>query len=242
MAPLLRTLAAAALVLTFVPSVGAQEPSCRLIRGANTPTDPTDDVEVCRQDAWFHANARKLGNTSFTGHEGFPTFNTTRPTASVIAGGGGGYLGSSVTHQNGTPFDPALTATFDGAFTGDIDNLAVTMFLFNPAEDAQELPTFAVNTRLVVDNEPILEISGAEVKRSASGQVHRLDFALVDLYAALKDAGLHGKGKEHQVRFQVQGTGLATESAMFVYDAQEVPGGLIFNIEPENLASYTVVG
>lgn len=256
MARVVRILAAAALLLAFVPSAGAQEPSCRLIRGAATP-DPADDVEVCRQDTWFSTGTGSavneelcrrslcfvLGNGAAFGQGSFPSFDTTKPTASVTSGVGGGYLGSSATHQQGSPYDPQFTATFDGKFTGDIDNLAVTMYMFNPPEDVQSLPTYAINTRIVVDGQSILETGGNEVKRSSGGQaVKRIDFAITGLYAALKDLGLHGAGREHQVRFQVQGTGLATEAALFVYDTTEVPSGMVFNIEPENLGGYTVIG
>jgi hypothetical protein len=234
--------ALAVLVAPGVPA-SAQEPSCRLIRGANTPEDPTDDVQVCRQDVWFHQAETKFGNAAAFDQGSFPSFNTTKPTASVTTGAGGGYLGSSTTHQNGEPFDPRLTATFDGTFTGDIDTLAATVFMFNPPEDAQELPTFAVNTRLVIDGEPVAETGGAEVKRSPGGQAaRRIDFAFTNIYQTMEALGLDGAERQHQVRFQVQGTGLATEAALFVYDTSEVPSGLIFNIEPENLGSYTVVG
>ena len=238
-----RLLAAGALFLALgLPAFG-QEASCRLIRGANTPSDTTDDVQVCRQDVWFHQANTKLGNAAASGQGSFPTFNTTKPTASVTTGAGGGYVGSSATHQNGEPFDPRLTATFDGTFTGDIDTLAVTMYMFNPPEDAQSLPTYAVNARLIVDGEEVYAVGGAEVKRSPGGQAaRRIDFAFTNLYDSLKSLGLTGANRQHQVRFQVQGTGLATEAAVFVYDTSEVPSGLIFNIEPENLSAYTVIG
>ncbi|MGH2691038.1 MAG: hypothetical protein ACRDHM_00855 [Actinomycetota bacterium] len=242
MARFVRILLPVALLVALGVPASAQEASCRLIRGAQTPDDPTDDVQVCRQDVWFHQAETKLGNAAALGQGSFPSFNTTRPTTSVTGGAGGGYLGSSVTHQQGEPFDPRLTATFDGTFTGDIDTLAVTVFMFNPPEDAQSLPTYAVNTRLVVDGEAVVETGGAEVKRSAGGQAaKRIDFAFVNVYQTLKDLGLNGADRQHQVRFQVQGTGLATEAALFVYDTSEVPSGLVFNIEPENLASYTII-
>jgi hypothetical protein len=63
----------------------------------------------------------------------------------------------------------------------------------------------------------------------------------VNLYDALKAAGKNGPGLEHNIRFQVHGTGLATEAALFVYDTSEVPSGMIFNLEPEKLADYTVI-
>ncbi|HEV3475450.1 MAG TPA: hypothetical protein VG602_08795 [Actinomycetota bacterium] len=242
MARFVRIFAIAALVASFGLPAGAQEASCRLIRGADTPDITTDDVQVCRQDTWFHAGAVKLGNAAAqTGT--FPTFNTTKPAGSAATGNGGGYFASSALHQGGSAFDPAGTATFDGKFTGDFDNLAVTMYLFNPVEDAQSLPTFAVNARLLVDGQNIFETGGAEVKRTPGGAaVRRIDFAAVDLYTALEQAGVPlGPDKEHQIRFQVMGTGLATEAALFVYDATEAPSGMIFNIEPEKLADYTVV-
>ena len=246
MARFARPFAAAALLLALaVPAAAhpAGEPgSCRLIRGAATPDDLTDDVHVCRQDVWFHANQSKLGNTG-AANGAFPTFNATKPTASVTTGAGGGYLASSPTHQSGTPWDERLTATFDGTFTGDIDTLAVTAYFFTPpAEEAQSIPTIAINARLLVDGQPIFEAAGAEIPRKAGGQgVKRVDFAAVDLYSALKEAGLDGHDRQHNVRFQIMGTGIASEAAFFVYDTSEVPSGMVFNIEPENLGTYTVV-
>jgi hypothetical protein len=241
MARFVRTLAAAALVVSFGIPAGAQEASCRLVRGADTPTDPADDVQVCRQDVWYHSGAVKLGNSAAqTGQ--FPTFDTTKPAGSVATGNGGGYLATSALHQGGSAFDPAGTATFDGKYTGDFDNLAVTAYLFNShdSEDAQGI--FAINARILVDGQNIAETGGSQVKKSSGGNaVKRIDFAFVDLYTALEQAGLTGPGKEHQIRFQVMGTGLATEAALFVYDTTEVPSGMIFNIEPEKLADYTVV-
>lgn len=246
MARLIRLLASALLLLAIgVPAAAhevADPGSCRQIRGAATPDDPTDDVHVCRQDVWFHANQPKLGNAGpATG--AFPTFNATKPTASVATGAGGGYLASSPTHQSGTPWDDRLTATFDGTFTGDIDTLAVTMYFFTPpAEEAQSIPTIAINTRLLVDGEPIFEAGGSEVPRASGGQgVNRIDFAAVDLFSALKEAGLDGHDRQHNIRFQVMGTGIASEAAFFVYDTSEVPSGMVFNIEPANLSTYTVL-
>lgn len=243
MARVIRILVASALLLPLGLPATAQEASCRLIRGADTPDDSTDDVQVCRQDVWFHQAETKFGNAAAFDQGTFPSFDTTKPSASVTTGAGGGYLGSSTTHQNGEPFDPRLTATFDGTFTGDIDTLAATVYMFNPPEDAQDVPTFAINTRLVIDGEPVVETGGAEVKRTPAGDaVRRIDFAFTNIYPTLEAFGLNGVDREHQVRFQVQGTGLATEAALFVYDTSEVPSGLIFNIEPEHLGNYTVAG
>ena len=242
-----RILVASALLLPVgLPAAAHEETepgACRLIRGENTPEDPTDDVHVCRQDVWFHQADTKFGNAAALGQGGFPTFDNVKPDESVTTGAGGGYVGSSATHQNGEPFDPRLTATFDGTFTGDIDTLAATVYMFNPPEDAQDIPTFAINTRLVVDGEEIVATGGAEVKRTVGGDAaRRIDFAFTNIYSTLEALGLNGHDREHQVRFQVQGTGLGTEAALFVYDTSEVPSGLIFNIEPENLGNYTVAG
>ena len=247
MARFARILTISALLLPLaVPAVAHEatpQGPCRVIRGQNTPDDPSDDVSVCRQDVWFHQAETKLGNVAATGQGRFPSFNNVKPDESVTSGAGGGYLASSPTHQQGTPFDERLTATFDGAFTGDIDNLAVTAFFFtHPAEEAQSIPTIAINARLLVDGQPIAEIGGAEITRKPGGQAaKRIDFAFTRLYDAMKSAGLNGQDRQHQVRFQVMGTGIATEAALFVYDTSEVPSGMVFNIEPENLAPYTVI-
>ena len=242
MARSVRLLATTVLVLSVGLPAGAHEEAppgaCHLIRGAATP-DTADDVHVCRQDVWFHAGQAKPGNTGAVSGS-FPTFDTTKPSASVTAGAGGGYVASSATHQSGTPWDERLTATFDGNFTGDIDNLAVTAYFFNPPEDAQSIPTIAMNIRLVVDGQSIFETGGEIPRQSGGTAVKKVDFALTGLYQPMLDAGLTGHDRAHKVRFQISGTGLASEAAVFVYDTTEVPSGMVFNIEPEQLSKYTV--
>ncbi len=236
MARLARLLATTSLVLIAGLPAGADPGSCHVIRGAGT-ADPADDVHVCRQDVWFHAGQAKPGNTGAASGS-FPTFNTTKPTASVATGAGGGYVASSATHQSGVPWDERLTATFDGSFTGDIDNLAVTAYFFTtPVQEAQGIPNFRVGARLVVDGQEIYATSEAHMPRQSGGTaVKKVDFVITGLYGAMAEAGFAGHDKAHKVRFQVNGTGLASDAAVFVYDTTEVPSGMVFNIEPENFS------
>lgn len=245
MARIARLLVAAALLTALLPHMSTaqvtEEPgeSCRLIRGEDTPEIPDDDVTVCRQDVWFHQADTKVGNLAAFGHDGFPSWDTEEP-ASVATGSGAGYFGTSTFHQLTEPWDARGTAIFEGSFTGPIDTLAATLYLF-PSPLSYQEPTFPTNFQLLVDGEPVFEIGGLAVAMTAGGQaVKRIDFAVIKIYEAMEGLGIEPDG-EHTVRLSVVGTGLATAAALFVYDAAESPSGMIFNIEPENLDGYTVV-
>lgn len=251
MARMLRTLAAVALLAGLVPGPAlAQEAEplpegCRLIRGAETPEDLTDDVSVCRQDVWFHQASTKAGNLAAFGQDDFPSWDGDEPTGSYTTGSGGGYLGTSAFHQTAEAWDPRGTATFEGTFTGHLDTLAVTMYLFPPAKMVEEQQTggpvpFPTDFRLLLDGEWLWETSG-DVNMVTDGQaVKRIDFALTNIYEGIESNGVTPTDGEHTLRLSVHGTGLATAGAVFVYDAAEVPSGMVFNIEPENLDDYTV--
>lgn len=249
MARIARLLVATGLLVALLPGASpAQEgggttgleESCRLIRGQDTPDVPEDDVTVCRQDVWFRQATTKAGNLAAFGYDEFPTWDTEEPTASFATGSGGGYLGTSTFHQATAPWDPRGTAVFEGSFTGPIDTLAVTLYLF-PSPVRYQDPVFPTDFQLMVDGEPVFEAGGVEVNMTAGGQaVKRIDFALINIHRAMEGWGVEADG-DHAVRLSVVGTGLATAAALFVYDAAEVPSGMIFNIEPENLEGYTVV-
>ena len=236
-------LTAAAVVAVPVTASHAADPApCRVIRGADT-ADTADDVQVCRQDVWFQVAqpTSKVGNLAASDQTPFPTWVTAKPGG---AGDGAVYAGTSAFHQLVAPWDPRGTAIFEGTYTGEIDTLAVSFYVVAPGKMQEADKTLATNTRLVVDGgEPIHENGGGvevNLTPTATPGVKRLDFALVNVHSALAAVGKSGPGK-HNIQLSVVGTGLATAGAVFLFDRADVPSGMVFNIEPDKLAGYTVL-
>jgi hypothetical protein len=232
-------LAMLGLLVAFVPAAAGAGEACRVIQGADTP-DPADDVSVCRQDVWFHNAETPAGNLAAFGAAAFPSWNATKPTGSYMSGAGGAYVATSAFHQSNAPWDPQGTPVFEGTFTGDIDTLAATFYMFVPGKAAEA--TLPTNIQLIVDEQLIYEADDNSIRLSAAGEIaKKIDFALTNIHVLMSELGLAGAGTQHAIRLSVVGTGLATGAAVFVYDAAEVPSGMVFNIEPENLANYTVI-
>ncbi|MGH2693146.1 MAG: hypothetical protein ACRDHM_11725 [Actinomycetota bacterium] len=223
-------------VLLFGATALAAPGDCRLIRGAATP-DPADDVEVCRQDVWFHQAETKLGNVGATGETSFPSWNTTKPATSVSGGAGGGYLGHWAGDFAVEEYLAETTATFEGTFTGNLDNAAVTLYLFAPAYNASGATEYAMRTQLVVDGVQLYTsdfVNGDAVNISSGGTgVLKVDFVFVGLFGLLGPAP-----GDHQIRLSVTPY-FPGDEAMYVYDTSEVPSGIAFNLEPSGLTSYT---
>ena len=225
--------ALAAMTALAVPAVGA-DGDCRLIRGAATP-ETDDDVEVCRQDTWVHRATHPVGNIGEA--TGYPRWDTTKPTASYQAGAGGGALGTSVTDILLTG-DPHHGAHWEGSFTGPIDNLAISVYLI--------MPNGALGVHGLT---PYLEIDGVEIYPGSevvdpavtvvSDGVALAQFAFVDVYAAMAAFGLDvAPDAEHDVAITMSPFYFGDDGA-YVWDAAEVPSGIIFNLE--QLSFYTPV-
>ena len=217
---------------------------CRLIRGASTPDDPSDDVRICRQDVWIHQADSKLGNAPAfglpVGGTAYPSWNTTAPTASVQSGAGGGYAGLGAYTQNlGRP-DPKGAVTFRGSFTGNLENIAATLYLFTPARQAEA--TQAVWLRLSIDGTTLYE-TGATADRTplspGGDAVLKTNFAFVDIYNAMEALGLQtGENAAHTVELVISQWFTVNDNGVYVYDTTEVPSGLKFNLEQGGLGSF----
>lgn len=230
----IRFLFATALVVGLAaPALGAE---CRLIRGAQTPDDPSDDVEVCRQDVWFHGP--KAGNLAAAGQADLPTWNTTKPATALTGGGGSAYVGNSVTEIVMEEFGKESGPVFVGQFTGNLDNLAVEMYLSAPR--ILTSATYPVRTRLLIDGVEIYaDATATFVPAQAAGTATaKIRFAYRDIYDLLKVEGFAGADVTHTVRLSVLPFFFVTEAA-FLYDASDVPSGMIFNAP--SLQGYTVV-
>lgn len=210
---------------------------CRLIRGANTPIDPTDDVSVCRQDVWFHQSDSKVGNLA----DGFATFNTTKPTASFTTGAGAGFVANEFTQYAFNQDDPTHTAWFEGTYTGNIDNLAAEVYLFTPA--AAGVTQYGFLTTLNVDGNMLYQsdfVAGDAANLSSGGQAaSKFQFAFTNVYEVLEANGMNGDGP-HSVQLGISPYFIGDDS-VYVYDAAEVPSGMIFNLEKSGLSSYSEI-
>ena len=229
-------LALTALLVSAVPAALAANGECRLIRGAETP-EATDDVSVCRQDNWFHQAGSKLGNTVALDGT-FPSWSTARPTDSISQGAGGAYVTNSVTHQTMLAEDLRSIATFDGSYTGVIDNLAVELFGLTGPELSGK-----VNVRLVVDSWTLLDERQVTVPSAPAGtQMQSFRLVLTNVYEALKEfQPPGGPNTQHRVRLAIVGSAVVNDPIVFLYDSAEAPSGLIFNHEPAELGPYTKI-
>lgn len=210
---------------------------CRLIRGADTPLDPTDDVSVCRQDVWVHASDSKVGNLA----EGFATFNTTKPTASYTTGAGAAFVANEFTQIVLAPDDPTHTLRMTGTFTGHIDNLAAEVYLLTPS--GQAFSEYGLIATLTIDGTNLYTsdfVEGNSANMTPAGDVaYKFKVAFTNLYEAMLSNGIDGSGT-HTVDLGVAPYFFG-DDAIYVYDAAEIPTGIIFNLEKSALGTYSEI-
>lgn len=231
-------LALAAGSLAFADPEAA--PHCTVVRGAET-ADTSDDVEACRSDVWFHDNGTKVDNLDHAAATGYATWDETPPASSVTAGGGAGALGTSALHQQSMPFDDRESFVAEGRVEGALDSVAVELYFF-PLRDmaANEFP-YDLDAQLLVDGEEIAALGGAIIESEVAGSaVRKIRFAFTGLTDTIENYhgfGLVGPvGGGHDVRLTVHGTGIASDAAVWVYDATEAPSNMVINPPADLLA------
>jgi hypothetical protein len=204
---------------------------------ADEPTDPVESP-FTEQQVYFHQADTKVGNLGALGYGTLPSWNTTAP-ASVTTGSGGGYLGNIASEIALGDHTAESGPTFEGAFTGPIDTLAVDLYAFaNPADAKQGL-----RVQVLVDGEMVHEDGDAfDVPLKAGGQAAKqLNFAITGIDAVMKSYGMDTSAeREHTVRINIVPFYVG-DDAVYVYDAAEAPSGIIFNATAEKLGSYVVV-
>ena len=225
----------------------AQEPAppgggCRLIRGADTVDDPSDDVSVCRQDVWFHRATTPVANLAGTGQDSVPTWNTTKPT--------GTFGSSGAIHVNAAIYDilvsqdPTGRAIFRGSFTGPIDALAFQLFLRAPVYEASGDAWPAV-AKLSIDGEVLhdnFDPGAIELPLKEANGFRRIDGVFTNVYDAM--AGLQldlSPTKVHQVQVEFVPWYFGDSHTVVFFDSAEVPSGLIFNLEPGAMSGFTKI-
>lgn len=234
-----RAASLAALTALAGASLGMAQPMatddadlCWLARGAETAGED-DDLQLCREDVWFHAPATKVGNTAE--HTGYVRWDSTPPAGSVASGAGGGTLTSSALHQFGDPFDERESFVAKGTLTGTLDTLGVELYLFPPAGMAQNETTYRVDALLEIGGKTFTTIGDLTVPMETAGSaVRRIRFGWRDILTKMENRGMD-PAAEHEIRLVVHGTGIATSAAVFVYDTTEVPAGMLVNVDPSSL-------
>jgi hypothetical protein len=144
-----------------------------------------------------------------------------------------------VTELSAEPYGKESGPVFVGAFTGNVDNIAVEMYLSSPY--TLDSPTYPVRTRLEIDGvEVFADGEATHVPAVAVGTTAtRIRFAYRDIYGLLEAEGIaSGANVTHAVRLSVLPFYFVSE-AVFLYDASDVPSGMIFNAPA--LQGYTVL-
>lgn len=241
-----RLLTAALVPVTALLMAAAPAPGddCQLIEGADTPDNPDDDVSVCEVDTWFHQADTKFGNLAATGETPFPSFDRNEPAESVQAGAGGGYVGVSAFDfagdVTGTEFHPGGAVTYVGTYTGAIDSLAITQYLFASPSDKSAFGEHLFRLKVEIDGVSVFESDFIEGSAAPLN-----DTALEDPVQNFQIAvtGLHDflpatDGEERELKIVINPF-VPTNETMYVYDTTEVPSQLTFN--PTDLSGFTVV-
>ncbi len=238
-----RLLIVALVVLSALPAVAA-DAACYTTEtdAEGNPTGPS----YCTQQVWFHQGTTKVGNLGATGRTSFPSWNANKPTASVTGGAGGGYATQGAPRQSASDpaTDPYVLPTFEGQFTGDIDNMLAEVYLFAPATAAAAVPgTYVGSTELTIDGKQVLMPTQVDlILQPAGNAVLKGTFALTDIQAAMADAGLAtGPDAVHTIRFSFGAYGLVSATGVVVYDTNEVPSGITFNAPtlPEGVPAFS---
>jgi hypothetical protein len=126
--------------------------------------------------------------------------------------------------------DPATGALFTGSYTGDIDNLAVTMYLFSPGR-TQDTGWYA-GIDLVVDGKTLVTADVDGVPLTSGGNaVQKIDFTVANVHRAITRAGLEtGPDVEHDVELFISSYAIAGTTAVLVYGTTEAPSSMTFNV------------
>ncbi|MGH2692799.1 MAG: hypothetical protein ACRDHM_09885 [Actinomycetota bacterium] len=238
------TAGAIGLGLMLMGSVaGAEEQACRLIRGASTPADPSDDVQVCTLKTFIHQGSQKLGNLAGAGQSTYPTWSTTAPTETMFLGGGGAYLANGP----GTVADPGNSLhepRFAGSFTGTLDNMAISLYMQAPVDLALTAP-YSMELRITIDGEMAVERVFPEPEFTApvelvNDRVCRIRFATTNLYETMKLLDLDTSPEaQHAITVQIAAYYYGTDNAVFLYGSTDAPSGIVFNIESGQLGPYS---
>jgi hypothetical protein len=212
-------------VLVLATGAGAASGDCRLIRGAATPDDPTDDVRVCEQATFFHRSGSGLANLNAV-----PSFNSTAPTASDAV------AYATVLGRQLSTSDTRYRPTFQGTFTGNLDTLRVDEFLTSPVYQNVG-GTYPLLFDLTIDGTVIVNENPAagseqEIPLNATSEdgIYKMSFAVKNLYQAMEVNGLNvGDSVQHTVRISMTALYYGDGNSVHWFDSATRPSGIYFN-------------
>ena len=225
-----------AIAALLAAPVGAEE-------GATCVDPLTNQLVLTEQATWFHPAETKVGNLGASGATGYPSWDTTKPEASVQSGAGGGYLGNSASYLDPT-VKKETGLTVQGTFAGCLDTMLVDLYSAQPTNKTGTSGSLAesaltVVVTMTVDGQEVLSNAEVETKQVANptGQATYLSrLAITSIHSALVDYQLDPTA-EHTIEVTFAPRYINTDNSVFVYDTSEVPAGITFNGVPtENYA------
>lgn len=243
----------AALVLPVSLLAGAAPgEECRELPGAGSTTDP---VEVCASRAWFEpagetrvANIGGIARTVGEGDPALPSWSSEPPASSAVDGAGAVYSA----HASGAGSPGVATARFEGTVSGNLDTVALDLYMVTSHEYDEYLPGSMQGARSCPATASCEGIYPIVLALELDG--HRIDVGEVDSYLYPPQTS----GNILAMRFRVAVTGLfdgvddpsavhdvAVEvlpheaETTLLFDAAEWPSKILFN--PVDTTSYRVV-
>jgi hypothetical protein len=233
------TLAAALLSvgsLTFAASAETGAASdCHEIRPA---TETAAAVEACREDVYLHVGGSKLGNTDT------PVWDTTAPTTSYTAGGGGGFYQARLLDIL-EPDNPMYRPPLSGTFTGVLDSVGVTAYVAIPGYASRNSP-YPLLAQLIVDGRVLWEnAEEVDVPLTAvpgNNATRKIAFNFTNVSAMLEKRKMTLDG-EHKVSIAFTPRYWGDGQSVVFYDAVELPTGVQFNVDPTgpDAGAYTEI-
>lgn len=224
-------------VLVVAPAGSAAPGDCRLIRGADTPDDPSDDVSVCEAQTYFHRAGPGLANLG-----NVPSFDGTAPTAADSAAYAT-ILGRQLANDN------RVRPTFEGKFTGDIDTLRVDEYVTSPVYQNAGIG-YPLLFELHVDGQPLVVESpaaGSEqepaLEPTSEEGIYKFSFSVKNLYQVMETNGLAlGPDVEHTVRISMTALYYGDGNSVHWFDSVSRPSGIYFNVSNPKGVVYDATG
>jgi hypothetical protein len=245
-------LLAALLVAGMASAAAADEEAgedCRVARDAVVDPDTGEElepaVEVCTLAVWFTAESPegRVGNLAGLGLAPYPTWKPEPPEQSVFEGGGAGFASSAADELSDAA---ANVPVFEGTFTGWMETVAVDLYGYNVGGsiDLGHLHhqghgftvTLGVDDAVVTREQVIVTPTQFDDGRLL------MRFVFIDLLDALEAHGLEsGDDVEHELWVEILPRQEGLDDSLYVYDAEEVPSGMVFNPDPDDLLPYIPV-
>ena len=203
-----------------------------------------------RQDVWFTRTPTPLTNVDGYSNN-VPGWKTTAPTQSAPLGAGGVYAAHHYSwgiFSNGREHNPAFGFTARGAFTGDIDNLAVTLYGYVPAYAVlgECGGGIALSFDLRIDDQSILYQSQTTPSAYLNTDIIQagyvsVKFRFTRIYEMMRELELTtGPDVAHTVYFNAMNFYVCNE-VVWVYDSVEAPAGAVFNLFGAPATQFTDV-